>query len=474
MKIIGREHEQRILQNCLMSGRPEFLVIYGRRRIGKTFLIREYFNHQFSFYTTGVPNTNMKGELKAFSESLKIYGDTDPAEISDWYEAFTRLRRILEKENVFRDPVSNRRVVFLDELPWMDTPKSDFRSALDFFWNSWASMQDDLLLIVCGSATSWITDHILSDTGGFYNRITRQIHLFPFTLRECKELFQNQGILMNDRQVIECYMVFGGVPYYLNCFDKRLSPDQNIDELCFRENSQLSNEYERLFHSLFKHAETYMNIISLLSGKKSGMTRSEISKSDTFASSGSLSKILNELEQCGFIRKYKPYGKGKKDCIYQIIDPFTLFCLRFMKQSSFHSWMNYINTPAYYAWRGNAFEIVCLNHISQIKQCLGISGIQTSEYSWQSSSSDPGAQIDLIIDRSDQVINICEMKYSDDEFTITKDYEKNLLHKMESFRTETGTEKSLHLTMITGNGLKHNAYAGIIQNEITAKELMRY
>ena len=251
MKIIGRNREKDVLSKCLSSKRPEFVVVYGRRRVGKTFLIKEYFNGQFSFYATGLSDEKTKGQLKAFHASLQVYGCTEKKVPTDWFEAFARLRALLETRDIYRDPVSNRRVVFLDELPWMDTARSDFRSGLEYFWNSWASSQEDLLLIVCGSATSWIIKHMLKERKGFHNRVTRRIRLLPFTLKECKELLENNDIVMTRAQMIECYMVFGGIPYYLNLIDSRLSLAQNIDELMFKPYGDLKDEYTELFYSLF-------------------------------------------------------------------------------------------------------------------------------------------------------------------------------------------------------------------------------
>ena len=265
MKIIGRNREKDVLTACLTSGRPEFVVVYGRRRVGKTYLVKEYFNGQFSFYATGLSNEKTKGQLKAFHTSLQIYGDAENAAPKDWFEAFMRLRSLLERENVYRDPISNRRVVFLDELPWMDTARSDFKSALEYFWNSWASSQEDLMLIVCGSATSWIIQHMLKERKGFHNRVTRRIRLLPFTLKECEELLENNGIVMTREQIIECYMIFGGIPYYLNLLDSRLSLAQNVDELLFKPYGDLKEEYTELFYSLFKKPEKHMAILKTLS-----------------------------------------------------------------------------------------------------------------------------------------------------------------------------------------------------------------
>ena len=471
MNIIGRAAEKETIFDCLASPRPEFLLVYGRRRIGKTYLVKEYFNNRFSFYATGVPEDKTRGQLKAFNEELIRYGSPDRKIPSDWMEAFRRLRDILEREDVYREAEFNKRVVFLDELPWMSTPRSDFLMALDLFWNGWASTQQDLLLIVCGSAASWIIDNILMDTGGLYNRVTKQIHLKPFSLSECGKLLEAGGNIVTPKLVIDYYMVFGGVPYYINMFNHRLSVAQNIDALLFSENGILKREYEIMFRSLFRKAEKHMAVIEAIAAKKDGVLREELLKNDKLPGGETLSKVLNELEQCGFIRKYQSITTPSQGFIFQVTDSFTLFSIKFVNKKGVSSWMEYLKTPSYNTWAGNAFEIVCLNHVEQIKKALGIAGVGSSEYAWKSKRAKPGAQIDLIIDRKDDIINICEMKYSSDEFAIEEDYEKNLINKMEAFRKETSTKKALHLTMITANGLKHNAHWQIVVNELDAKAL---
>lgn len=469
--MIGRKKEQIILRNCLESPRAEFVVVYGRRRVGKTFLIKEYFNNSFAFYATGISNAKTKEQLKIFNGSLMEYGFSDKKQPKDWYEAFTRLKQLLLNENVRRDPVSGKKVVFLDELPWMDTVRSDFKSALEYFWNSFASTQNDLLLIVCGSATSWIINNLLGDRGGFYNRITRQIHLFPFTLKECEDLYRLNGVQMTRQQVIESYMVFGGIPYYLNCFDKRLSLAQNIDELLFKENGQLYYEYDMLLKSLFKNYERHAAIIDALAQSKCGMQRTDLAKIEKIGDGEPLTKALNELEQSGFIRKYKNYAKAKSKFYFQLIDPFMNFCFKFIKKRDYGSWMSYINTPSYFSWSGNAFELVCLLHVDQIKNALGISGVETMECAWRSSKKENGAQIDLLIDRKDGVMNVCEIKYTLLPFEIDSKYELELKNKLAVFMSETNCNKALHLTMVSANGLKHNAHSGIVQNEISGEDL---
>ena len=473
MNIIGRANEQDLLEQSVASGRPEFVVVYGRRRVGKTFLVKEYFSNKFSFYATGILDEKTRGQLKAFNESLKEYGDVNKTIPRDWFEAFRRLRVILENDQVRRDDVSGRRIIFLDEVPWMDTARSDFKSALDHFWNSWASSQVDVLLIVCGSATSWIINNILFDTGGFYNRITRQIYIRPFNLKECKSYYDSNGIIMTRNQMIESYMVFGGIPYYLNMLDKRLSLTQNIDSLVIKERGQLHFEYDHLFRSLFKNPGNHFDVIETLAKNRSGMLRTEIAEKSGVSDGEGLTKTLNELEQCGFVRKYKNYTKKSRGYYFQLIDPFVLFSYSFLQDENVDSWEKYYKTPSYYSWRGNAFEMVCFNHIPQIKVALGISGVSSSEYSWRSKEKKNGVQIDLLMDRRDDVINICEMKYTDDEFVIDSDYEKELIHKVNVFREEVNPGKALLLTLVSVNKLKKNQYSDVFQKIIVSDDLFQ-
>lgn len=471
MHIVGRFHEQEQLATCLESSRPEFVAIYGRRRVGKTYLIREYFNNRFAFYATGVAGGKMRDQLRSFHDSLREAGSCERKAPKDWFEAFSRLRSVLERDGTPREPGSGKLVVFLDELPWMDTARSDFRAALDRFWNIWGSAQSDLLLIVCGSATSWMINNLIDDHGGFYNRVTRQISLAPFTLKECEEYFAIARTGFTRQQTIECYMAFGGIPYYLNLIDRKYSLAQNIDQLCFNQTGQLRYEFDRLYASLFKHSSLHVAIVRALAKRAGGVLRSELQKLDEVGGGQPLTKALRELEQCGFVRKYHSPAKAAYGCLYQLIDPFSLFHLRFLDHTNVGSWLSYAGTQSHAAWRGYAFELVCLLHLNQVKRALGISGVETNAYAWRSSTTKPAAQIDLVIDRRDDVINICEMKYVQGEFTIDASYAQVLQNKLETFMREVKPHKALHLTMITSNGIAHNAYFDMVQRELVADDL---
>ena len=469
--MIGRKEEISVLEDLLTSKKPELLALYGRRRVGKTYLVKNFFNESFSFYATGIQNSNKTQQLRAFKESLVKYGDTSTKTPRDWFEAFSRLEKLLSGENVYKEYEHGKKIVFLDELPWMDTARSDFKSALDYFWNSWGSSQNDLVLIVCGSATSWIINNIVKDTGGFYNRVTRQIRLMPFNLGECEQFFAMNGIKWTRSQMIESYMVFGGIPYYLNYIKPQYSLSQNIQMLFFEENSPFKYEFQQLFKALFPKSDKYISIIRELAGSRSGLKRTELINSGKVAEGKELTRCLEDLEQCGFIRKYNDYTLEKNGCYYQLTDPFCLFYLRFMDDGRVESWADYIKTPAYFSWCGVAFEKVCLMHIKQVKHKLGISGVSANAYAWSSKKSKPGVQIDLLIDRKDDVINICEIKYSQEPFSISAEYERDLIHKTEVFRKESKTRKALWLTMITFSGLVINEHKNEVVCEITGDDL---
>lgn len=470
MRIIGREREKDILGRCLKIDRPQFVAVFGRRRIGKTFLIKEFFNSKFAFYTTGLSDQKMSGQLRAFHDNLLAAGDTDSKVPADWFEAFSRLRNCLSLDTTYREPLSGKRVVFLDELPWMDTPRSEFRSALDYFWNSWGSAQTDLLLIVCGSATSWMINHLLDDHGGFHNRITKRIQLMPFSLLECEKLLSGNGIILPRGQMIEYYMVFGGIPYYMNLLDERLSLIQNIDELCFKPYGDLYNEYDNLIRSLFRKPEKHLAILETLSNTKKGLSRKSLSEIKAIGGGSVLTKNLQELEQSGFIRPYTLYP-DRNEVFYQLTDPFSLFALRFLKKKEYASWSQFYRSPAYFAWRGNAFEMICLHHVPQIKSALGIGGVETHEAAWQSFEKGSMAQIDLVIDRADGVIHLCEIKCTDEPYEMTKEAYEQLQQRVSIFLQKVKPGKAVHVTIISANGIKPGKYVSIAQNLIDGDAL---
>jgi uncharacterized protein len=472
-KIIGRQEEQAILQSIQAEDKSAFVAVYGRRRVGKTFLIRSFYEGQFAFYLTGIANVTTANQLTNFHGALVRYfpefEDNQPA--ADWFQAFQQLIKALES----LPASSEKKVLFLDELPWLDTPNALFIAALEHFWNSWASARTDIVLIVCGSAASWMINELINNTGGLYNRVTHPIQLEPFTLAECKAFFQAKSPNVDHYQLLQLYMVFGGIPFYWDFLDPRKSAAQNINDLCFKPKGKLRNEFDKLYATLFKKADKHIAIIEALAKKGAGLERGDLLKSAKLPNGGNTSILLRELEESHFIRKYQTFGKSKNNSIYQLVDFYSLFYLKFIKNNSpldDNYWINGIDSPEIRAWSGYAFEQVCLLHLPQIKNALGIGSVQTQTSAWIGSDGKDKAQIDLVIDRRDQVINLCEMKFSINAFTIEKEYVENLRKKMSIFKEATQTNKALWLTFITTQGLTQNAHAqSLVQQSLTMEVL---
>ena len=468
--MVARVHETERLRLAYESNESQFVAVYGRRRVGKTYLIRQTFRGRFAFQHSGIAKGGMTRQLRHFMESLREYGHIPSAALKNWADAFRELKAVLVKNE------QEKKVVFIDEMPWLDTPRSDFLTELEAFWNGWASARDDVLLIVCGSAASWIVKKLFRNKGGLHNRVTDRIHLSPFTLKECQEYAKEKKLALSRKGIAECYMALGGIPYYWNYLERGLSVAQNFDRMFFADDAPLKHEFAELYSSLFRSAKGHLKIITALGGKKSGMTREELSKVTGMKSSGQLSSLLEALEQCGFIRKYNVLG-CKKLAIYQLIDNFSLFHFRFLTETEGldeHWWSHSVSSPRQANWRGLAFERLCLWHIPQIKKKLGISGVLTNVHSWLHVPDDVyplGAQIDLLLDRADNVINVCEMKYSTGAYAITKDEMVRLDNRIEMFDRVTGTNKAVHLTMVTAHGIVRNDYADLVQSEVTLDDL---
>lgn len=468
---IGRKKELQLLHEIQNDDSSHFLAIYGRRRVGKTFLIREAFDYRFAFQHAGLSDSGMKGQIFAFVSSLKDAGYEVKKQPKNWLEAFEYLKDLIRKSS------EKKKIIFIDELSWMDTPKCDLMVALENFWNGFASARKDIVLIVCASATSWMLSKVVHNKGGLYNRLTEQIHLRTFCLGECEEYVKNSGLAFNRNQILQYYMIFGGVPYYWGFLKKGLSLSQNIDRILFEKDAPLRDEFKYLYASVFKKPENYVKIIEALGTKKVGMTREEIINAAKISNSGDLTTKLEELESCGFIRKYYAFGMKKKNAIYQLMDCFTLFYFKFLKSqpTDEHFWTNQINTPLVNTWMGLAFERVCMEHIEQIKVKLGISGVLTEVNSWYCKADLDngvfGSQIDMLIVRKDQVINLCEMKYSQSEYTITEKVDRNIRNKINDLINVSGTKYAIYPTIITTYGLVENSYSQEVQSVVTMDDL---
>ena len=460
--MIGRIEEIKILNNLLQSKEAELLCVLGRRRVGKTFLIRETFKPNIVFEFVGIQNGTRQEQLNQFTFSLQqTFGKKKiPNPISTWLEAFQILTEILTASKP-----KKKQVVFIDEMPWIAGPKSDFLKAFGSFWNSWAS-KNNIVVAICGSAASWMIKQVINNKGGLHNRVTRQIYLQPFTCNETKEYLQKKGLKFNNEQITELYMTLGGIPFYLNQIDKGQSVAQVINKLCFSAKAPLKNEFVNLYAALFTNPVNYITVIKACYTKWKGVSHNEIVKLSKIASGGTLTKILEELEISGFITSTSPFSNIKKEKLYRLTDEFSLFYLKFMDGKKNIDWNLISKTQPFKLWLGYAFENFCFKHIDKIKQKLGIAGIISQQYAYniKSTAKNIAGQIDLIIDRNDACINLCEIKYYDKPFIINKQYEQLLSERVKNFAWETGTKKTVFLTFITKEGLKNNMQ--IVDNEI--------
>ena len=386
-----------------------------------------------------------------------------------WMEAFFQLTQLLQKLDN-----GQRMVIFFDELPWMDTPRSRFLPAFESFWNGWCNGHDNVMLVVCGSATSWMLSNLSRSKGGLYGRLTDEIKVSPFTLKECEEYFDHENIELSRYDIVQSYMVFGGIPYYLSCFRKGYSFERNADMILFGSKPRLKDEFNRLFKAIFTNAEDCKQIIRLLATRNYGFTREEIATSTGLPLGGGLSDTLTALAESDFIMRYSPYGKGAGE-YYKLIDCFCLFWLKYVEPNQNDA--AYINdnftSSIMKGWRGVAFEQVCWQHVAQIKRALEIGGVKTSLSAWNlpGNEDNAGAQVDLLIMRADNIVNLCEMKFYSSEYSIDKDEESKLLHRVEMLKETLSDKQRVHLTLITTFGLTYGKHSGKVQKVIVCDDL---
>ena len=474
MEIIGRTSEKDILKQLLLSKQAELLAVYGRRRVGKTFLIRTFFEENIAFELTGILGGSFREQLENFAVTLTNFSkSTIPVGVPDnWIQAFQLLKLYIESTNS-----SKKQVIFIDEFPWLDSRKSGFLSAFDHFWNSWASRRDNIIVVICGSAASWMIQNIIGNRGGLHNRITQRIRLQSFSLKETELYLKSKSINLDKYQILQVFMVMGGIPHYLRDIRKGQSFDQNIDRMCFSKDGILRNEFQYLYPALFDKPERHIAVIKGLANKNEGLTRTQIIETCNLSSGGSTTKLLDELLESGFITNYIPYERNSKDVIYKLTDEYSLFYLKFIEKSKDYgdgTWLQKSMTNSWKTWSGFAFENICQKHIRSIKKSLGIGAIYTEHSAWRyvSKSEEKGCQIDLLIDRADKCINICEIKFSNKEYLITKKYAEELAYKRQAFLQKTNTNKTLFLTMITTYGIVNNDYAThLIQSSLNMEAL---
>lgn len=474
--MVGRTEEIYELERLYESKKAELVAIYGRRRVGKTFLVAETFSNRITFRHAGLsPATDsnvgiLRRQLQHFYNSLLLSGMEEYKEPDSWMEAFFLLEKHLQSIDN-----GDKQLIFIDELPWLDTPKSGFIQAFEGFWNTWACHRKNIMVIVCGSAISWMQDQLINNHGGLYNRVTYEINLKPFNLSECEQFFKDNNINYSRYDIVQSYMIFGGIPFYLGYIDSRYSLAQNINRLFFSNKGKLKQEFDRLFDSIFVNPEVSKSIVRFLYTKNAGYTRKEIVNSNILTNGGRLTSHLNSLIACNFIIKYVPFGLGKREECYKLVDPFCLFYLHFIEsQTKLNEkhWEQSISTQPINAWRGFSFENVCFNHIEQIKKSLGISGVISSASPWSKRSDDEeGTQIDLLIERNDNIINVCEMKFYKDEFTVNKDYYRTILRRQEMILEKVSPRVAVHSTLVTTFGIKRNEYSNVFNNVVTIDDL---
>ncbi len=471
MKVAGRIEEIKILQSLIESDSSEFLAVYGRRRIGKTYLIRQVFENHIVFEGSGLHEKDMTQQLEGFYLSLSHTSAKNKQPLpKTWLQAFSLLKKQI---NAIKN--KKKKVIFLDEIAWFETPKSGFLAALDNFWNQYCSQRTDIVLVICGSAASWIINHVVNNRGGLHNRITSHLELMPFTLKETKQFLEMKNVKLNSKDLVSLYMAVGGVPFYLKDIKSGKSVPQILDTLFFNSTAVLKNEFNNLYASLFKNSNLHILIIKALATKNKGLTRKELLSATKLSSGGGFSTLLNELVSCGFIKIINPIDKTKEDFLYRLVDEYSIFYFKFLINSKTNnSWLQLANTQAYKIWCGYAFENICFKHIAEIKKALGINGIISNEYSWISkgNSSNKGTQIDFIIDRNDNCINILELKFHDSVFDMSKTYANQLQERLSIFKQKTKLRKNIFITLLTAKGSNKNEhYLNIITNELTINDL---
>lgn len=476
-EIIGRKEEISLLNRAYESGRAEFVAVYGRRRVGKTFLINEVLRDNMTFRHTGLSpydrkrKVTLRDQLLNFHFSLIRHGMEGGEPPRSWMEAFFKLERFLERQDN-----GSRQVVFIDELPWMDTPRSGFLTALESFWNGWACSRHNICFVVCGSATSWMLDNIINNKGGLYGRLTQEMRLLPFSLHECEEFFLSRNIKMSRYNIAQAYMILGGIPFYLDYFNPSLSLSQNIDALFFSRNAKLGDEFERLFNSVFDKPGACMSIVRLLGKRHGGYTRDEIARQTGINPNGDFTKILKALTGSGFVSSYIPFGDNRRDTLYyKLTDCFCWFWLHFKEHRKITEtdyWMHHLKESEISSWRGIAFEEVCLQHVEQIKRALQVAGVSSNESAFIQNGDEgqEGMQIDLLIDRADDVVNVCEMKFCKSEYVVTRAYADKITRRTQTLE-QLSPSKTFHPTLITAAPLHRNEYSDVFLSQLTIDDL---
>ncbi|MCB9235895.1 MAG: ATP-binding protein [Bacteroidia bacterium] len=456
-KVVGRDKEIEQLERALQSRKSELIAVYGRRRVGKTFLIRETFKKHFIFEVSGIPDGSFREQLSHFfheicQRSPKFKTKTPP---TNWLEAFYLLQAFIENSRS-----KQKKVIFIDEFPWMNTHKSKFVQMFAHFWNSFCTRRDDLVVVICGSAASFMVNQVIRDRKGLHNRISVRIRLLPFNLHETELFLKSRKVHFNRYSCLQVYMAIGGIPHYLEKILPGDSVPMAIDRLCFQQNGILVDEFDQVFASLFDNSENHTRIVEALAASQKGLTREELIARTQIPSGGTLTRAVNELTESGFISEYRPFGNRVKETLWRITDEYCVFYLKFIRKNASLSWTTLYQSRSYSSWSGFAFETLCLKHVAQILKGLEIRGMSAHASSWRNEN----AQVDLLIDRSDRCINLCEIKFSEREFVITKSYAEAIARKKMEFIRAMNSRKNIFVTFITTYGVKNNSYRSLVMD----------
>jgi hypothetical protein len=470
-EIAGREDEREHLDGLLKSGDAEFLVVYGRRRVGKTYLVREHYRSRMSFMMTGIQGASLGEQMVNFQSAFEQYGGKGGEPPKTWQAAFSVLEKFLRMRKS-----KKKGVVFLDELPWLAGRRSGFLPALDHFWNTYLSQDPRYVLVVCGSAASWMLSKIINSKGGLHNRVTSRMRLEPFSLRETAAFLQMRNVKATRYDLLVLTMAMGGIPHYLKEVKPGWSIAQSIERACLDRKGLLRDEFGRLYPALFENPGRHITLVRALAKHPQVLDR--IRLAGEYPSGGRLSSTLEELVEAGFVTQVLPFGKKLRDALYRLSDEFSLFYLRCVEPfrgDPEGAFLSRLASASWRAWSGYAMESVALRHMPRIKEAMGIGAVEASHAGWlhrPTPAFPQGAQVDWLIDRADNTINLIEVKFSQAPFSITKQYADQLRRKLETFRAVTGTRKNVLLTFLTPYGLADNIYSRELAHQSLSMEAL--
>ncbi len=482
-KIIGREKELQELEEAYQSDNAEFIAVYGRWRVGKTFLVTNSLSNRedtLFFHISGTKKGTKAEQIKNFTDEISDKFLKPGARIESpktWRDALRLLTEYI------KDYKGKKVVLFFDEFPWLVSKRSELMETFQFHWNRHWSLDDRIKLIVCGSSAGWILEKIINDRDGLYNRVTHRIHLEPFNLHETKEYLRSRGASLQNRDITNLYMVLGGIPFYLSQTKTRLSAMQNIEFLAFRKNSFLMTEFDNLYATLFSEDAGHIELAKIISKHRYGINRKNIvAASPRFKKGGRLTTLLKDLEQAGFISRFTPFESKKKEAFYKMEDEYSLFYFNWIepiretplaRSMKIGYWEQELKSPAWHSWAGYAFEALCIKHISQISEALGIS-VTAKPHTWRyvppKGSLERGAQVDLLFDRDDNSITLCEIKYTREPFILDKEQMHKLWNRIDVFKQHTKTQKNIFLSFISAQGLKKTVYSEEFVHQIVSLE----